>query len=184
MFLPKAVDQKFWQPREGSGDIVCAVGSEMSDCETLIEAFRNLPIRCHMAIGGEGRGLPENITAGPLNTADRRELYAQSRFVVLPLHPLRADEGTNSILEAMAMGKPIICPKIEGLTDLVREGETGLLISPGSPAALRSAIEYLWSHPEIAERMGRAARADVEDHHTIDAWVSEVRRAVEESYDE
>jgi glycosyltransferase involved in cell wall biosynthesis len=183
----------------GPQDMICAVGREMRDYGTLVAALRGSSVRCHIAAGGQGtlkkrdrwvealtgpHPLPPNVSVGPLNFLDLRTMYAQSRFVVMPLLPTRTDNGTTSILEAMAMGKAVICSRVDGQSDVIRDGETGVYVPPGDPEALRSAIEHLWSHPDIAERMGRAARLYVEQHHTLDEWVRQVRLAVEESVEE
>lgn len=199
-FLRWSVDQKFWRPMDcGPQDMICAVGREMRDYGTLVDALRGSSVRCHIAAGGQGthmkndswvdaltgpNPLPPNVSVGPLNFLDLRKLYARSRFVIMPLLPTRTDNGTTSILEAMAMGKAVICSRVDGQTDVIRDGETGFYVPPGDTEALRSAIEHLWSHPDIAERMGKAARLHVEKHHTLDEWVRRVRQAVEESVEE
>jgi hypothetical protein len=197
--LQSPVDQKFWRPREGPCDMICAAGGETSDYSSVIEALRGSAIPCHIAAGpqcmtksGRGRGamvsfagpLPDNITVGFGNPADLREVYARSRFVVISFIPDEAGFDARSILEAMSMGKAVICSRVRGHEEFLREGETGFSVPPEDSSALRFTIEYLWSHPEIAERMGCAARAEVEQHHTVDAWVSALWRTVEECYDQ
>lgn len=194
-FLRWPVDQKFWRPEAQPADTICAVGREMRDYATLVEALRGSAIPCHIAAGGQGArkkdpwintlsradALPTNVTVGPKNFLELRDLYRRSLFVVMPLLPTKTDNGTTTILEAMAMGKAVICSQVEGQRDVIRDGETGLFVPPQDPVALRQAIEHLWNHPEEAERMGKAARAHIEEYHTLDAWVAEVRRAVESS---
>ena len=113
-----------------------------------------------------------------------RSLYARSRFLVMPLLPTETDNGTTSILEAMAMGKPVICSRVNGQRDVIVDGETGLFVPPGDPKALREAIIYLWSHPEKADRMGAAARMYVEKYHSLDTWADEVHRVVESAVEQ
>jgi glycosyltransferase involved in cell wall biosynthesis len=64
-------------------------------------------------------------------------------------------------IEAMAAGRPVIASRIGGLADIVVEGETGLLVEPGNPQALRQAINHLLANPQDRERMGEAARQRV-----------------------
>lgn len=189
-FLRWAVDQKFWRPMDVPSTTICSVGREMRDYATLIEAMRGLDIPCHIAAGGIVAGkndawkarangtVPRHVTVGRKSFSDLRALYACSRFVVIPVLPTDTDNGTTSILEAMAMGKTVICSQVEGQKDVIVEGKTGLFVPPRDPRALRDAIHYLWTNPDVAEGMGRAARTYVEQHHTLDQWLRDVKRVV------
>ena len=60
--------------------------------------------------------------------------------------------------ESMAYGRPVVATRVGGLTDAVEDGETGLLVPPGDPAALREALECLLGSAELRARLGAAAR--------------------------
>jgi len=197
VLLKWPVDQKFWRPIKCPTDMICAVGSEMRDYLTLIQAMRGLTIRCHIAAGSHRSveystvkeisglsSLPSNITVGKKTFTDLRALYARSRFVVVPLLPSDTDNGTTSILEAMAMGKAVICTRTKGQVDVLQDRRTGIFVPPRDPNALREAIEYLWEHPDEAERMGMAGRKYIEEHHTLDEFVQRVKAIVEQVIDE
>jgi glycosyltransferase involved in cell wall biosynthesis len=94
------------------------------------------------------------------------------------LHDVEFDAGVTAITEAMAMGKAVVVTRTRGQVDVIRDGESGLYVPPGDPVALRTAIRYLLDNPAEAERMGRAGRATVEAHHTLDRWVSAVAEVV------
>jgi glycosyltransferase involved in cell wall biosynthesis len=187
------VDQKFYRPLGTTTDMICSAGREMRDYGTLIEALRGTDIRCHIAaysVPGkkdawvkaveDAKPLQPNVTIGKMKSvAELRALYAQSRFVVLPLLQNKADSGTGAMMQAMAMGRAVICSKTRGQQDHIQDGKTGIYVPVGDPKALREAIQYLWDNPEIAERMGREARTFVEQYHTLDQFVDEVKRAVE-----
>ncbi len=191
--LNKSVDQKFYRPMGVKTDMICSAGREMRDYPTLIEAMRGLDIKCHIAVALRGKMydtvrkvyetkyIPVNITVGNLPPLSLRDLYARSRFVVIPLLPTDTDNGVTVIVEAMAMGKAVICSRTEGQTDVMVEGKTGLFVPPGDSKALREAILYLWNNPEIAEEMGREARRRIEQKHTWDAFVNDVRTVVEDA---
>jgi glycosyltransferase involved in cell wall biosynthesis len=61
-------------------------------------------------------------------------------------------------MEAMAMAKPVIASRIGGLTDIVADGETGLLVPPNDPGALHHALADLLGDPERRRRMGGAGK--------------------------
>jgi glycosyltransferase involved in cell wall biosynthesis len=120
-----------------------------------------------------------HITKGRMPLTELRDLYARSRFVVVPLMPSDTDNGVTVILEAMAMGKPVICSRTRGQVDVVEEGVTGLYVPVGDAAAMRAAILSLWNEPLRAQEMGRNARALVEKHHTLERFTATARSAAE-----
>jgi glycosyltransferase involved in cell wall biosynthesis len=73
------------------------------------------------------------------------------------------------LLEAMACGTPGVCSTAGGMPEFVRPGETGLVVPWGDPEALGNALREIVSQPAWAERLGMAARTDVEQRHTWDA---------------
>ncbi len=77
-----------------------------------------------------------------------------------------------TILEAMAMRKPVIASAVGGIPELVNDGETGLLIPPKDPAILADKLMYLLDHPEIAARLGQAGYERVRRHFAIDQIVA------------
>lgn len=127
-------------------------------------------------------GVPPNVSIhNQLSQQALRELYARSRFVVVPLHEADFDAGVTTLCEAMAMGKAVIVTRTQGQADVVREGVSGLYVPPGDARALRQAIEHLLRHPEAAARMGRAGRELAEANHTLDHYVQCVARIVRDS---
>lgn len=193
-WVKRGTDQQFWKPMAAETNTICSVGMEMRDYPTLVEALRPLDIPCHFAVG-KSRGeifqtvrelyevdeIPANITTGPKSYQELRELYARSRFVVISLLPTDSDNGNTAILEAMAMGKAVICSRVEGQVDVIKEGETGVFVPQGDPIALREAITDLWDNPEKAKRMGQVAREQVEKHHNLEDFVGEIQSVVTEA---
>ncbi|HEY6951781.1 MAG TPA: hypothetical protein VI758_05205, partial [Bacteroidota bacterium] len=115
VLVGRRVDHLFWRPVDGPTDIICSAGQEMRDYPTLIEALRGLPIRCHIATGQlrdkmfdtvkavyRYDKLPSNVTFGKMTFCELRNLYARSRFVVVPLHQTDTDNGVTVVEEAMA----------------------------------------------------------------------------------
>lgn len=190
--IKRGTDQMFWRPiKSPTTDIICSAGMEMRDYPTLIQAVKSLDVPCHIATG-KARGqlfetvnklyamddIPSHITIGSKPPTELRQLYARSRFVVVPLLPTDTDNGLTVILEAMAMGKAVICSKVEGQVDVIQDGVTGIYVPQGDPKALREAISYLWNDPARAEKMGEAARKYIEKYHNAEQFVEAIKQEV------
>jgi glycosyltransferase involved in cell wall biosynthesis len=76
---------------------------------------------------------------------------------------------TGSIREALACERPVVATDLEGMPELVADGETGLLVPPREPAALAAAILKLLDDPTAAQGMARAGRKHVESHFSLRA---------------
>ena len=155
---------------------------------TLIRAVRSMKYRWLqpfvLLIAGEG-GLRidlERLTDSLQLRAEVRflgfqprvnELLAAADIVVLP--SLR--EGLSiSLLEAMAMARPIVATAIGGNREATRNGEAALLVPPSSPEALAAAIQRLAHDRELAERLAQRARAIYLEEYTIDRMLAGYQR--------
>jgi glycosyltransferase involved in cell wall biosynthesis len=184
------VDTQFFTParaEESARQTICAVGLERRDYQTLVTAVDGLDVDVVIAVGSHwstrpdlitGRPLPPNVTVCTLDFVALRALYAKCLFVVMPLFETDFQAGVTTILEAMAMGKAVVCSATTGQTDVLIEGRTGLYVPPGDPAALRAAIERLLGDPEHAAVLGRAARADAEERFDIVHYAKGLAAAV------
>lgn len=82
-------------------------------------------------------------------------------------------EGLSlALLEAMAAGTPVVATAVGGTPELVRDGETGLLVPPGDAAALAAAIGRLLADRTLAQRLAASARAHVESSFGADAMAA------------
>jgi glycosyltransferase involved in cell wall biosynthesis len=65
-------------------------------------------------------------------------------------------EGTpNTVLEAMAAGRPVVATRVGGVPDLIQDGVTGMLVDPGDHSALAARLIQLLENPEMAEQIGQ-----------------------------
>ncbi len=157
-----------------NGDYILSVGDDPGrDYATLLTAVAKLaiPTRIKTSIPlalDAARHRHVEIIRDRLPPVDFRSLYANARFVVLPLlADTRNASGVNTLLEAAAMGKAAIVGDSDGIRDYVVPGETCLVVPAGDSAALRAAIERLSSEPETCLRLGRNARRFVEQKYGI-----------------
>lgn len=83
---------------------------------------------------------------------------------------VRGTEGLpRSILEAMALGVPVVATRVQGVVEQVEDGVTGIVVPPGDVAAFRAAMERVAADAAWRERAGARARAIVERKFTVDA---------------
>lgn len=102
-------------------------------------------------------------------TADLAPFFAQANIVVLPS---RSEGLPYSLLEAAGRGLPIIATAVDGIPEIVRDNDNGILVTPGDDAALRTAMRLLASDAETRLRFGRRGRALVAEKFEIGGFIS------------
>ena len=95
-----------------------------------------------------------------------QRLYARAAVVACPS---RREGFGVACLEAMAHGRPVVATGVGGLRDLVVDEETGLVVPPRDPQALRAALERLLADPELRRRLGAAGRERARGHFSWEA---------------
>lgn len=97
------------------------------------------------------------VFLGALDDADKVALLTLSYALSFPSH-LRSEAFGISLLEGAMYGKPMISCEIgTGTTYINIDGDTGIVVPPSDPQALRVAMQRLWENPEMARQMGRRA---------------------------
>jgi len=101
---------------------------------------------------------------------DVAPLYAVADVVALPS---RREGFPNALLEAMAAGVPVVATAVGDVAELIRHGETGLLVPPRSPDALSESIVELLTNAPLRRRLTTAARARVrQSYRPVDRAVA------------
>jgi len=203
VFTPFMVDSHFFAPTAAEllakmeqnaatrkRPLICAVGLECRDYPTLIKAVRDLEIDVVIAAASPWskradtsakEALPDNVTVRKFSQYELRQLLADSAFMVMPLDNVPFQAGVTALLEAMAMGKAIICSKTPGQTDVVIDGVTGIYVPPGDVATLRSAIATLLANPSQAATMGRAGRRRIENEMSLEHYTTRLQGYVQQA---
>ncbi|PTY05990.1 hypothetical protein DB346_01075 [Verrucomicrobia bacterium LW23] len=132
---------------------------------------------CHFVIAGGGpgtesiRGMVQDAgMASDITMLGHREdvphILASLSAVVLPS---TAHEGVPQILlQAQAMGRPVIGTSVGGIPDIVQDGETGLLVPPNNPGALSNAMLRILREPAFAASLAATALPRVLEKHSVD----------------
>lgn len=104
---------------------------------------------------------------------DALDLLNRSCALVIP----SLTEGISRItMEAMALGKPVIGADIPGISALIENGNTGILVPTRSPAAIASAVDALTGDKSLTERLGKSAKRFIEENHSAEYAVAEYER--------
>jgi glycosyltransferase involved in cell wall biosynthesis len=100
---------------------------------------------------------------------DIRQILSQIDIFVLAT---RTEGLPVSILEAMAIGIPVVASNVGGILELIDNGNTGILVEPYNSEQLASAIIEILQNPERASRMGKAAKERVKKYFTIEQMIA------------
>lgn len=141
---------------------VLSMGSANRDYLTLVEAVRGTDVRLIIVASPRclsGIAPPPNVrilTNLPMHEC--RALAARALINVVALEDVAAASGQVTLIEAMAMGSPVIATRVAGTIDYVDDGVTGMLVAPNDPEAMRAAIDQLWHDSELRAKIGANAR--------------------------
>jgi glycosyltransferase involved in cell wall biosynthesis len=188
--VPYGVDTDFWAPglRVEEADLVLSAGREHRDHQTLVDAVAGTA-RLFIADASAyspgahrrvPRAWPDWVERGALNHFELRQHYERAAVVVVPMLPTAYPFGITTLLEAMAMAKAVVVSDTEGLRGVVEHGRTGLVVPPGDPTAIRRAVEQLLGDNGAREDLGRAARSAVLERFSLDQFVDELQRHLDE----
>lgn len=154
--------------------------------ETLYRAFRRVAAEVpdatlsvvgtgdlvgHYAALAARDGLAERVRfLGRLPEPELVEAYRHTAVACLP-STSPAESFGMVLAEANACGKPVVASRIGGIPEVVAEGATGLLVTPGDADALAEALAWTLTNPEAARRMGTEGRARILANHDWDRIV-------------
>jgi glycosyltransferase involved in cell wall biosynthesis len=193
--LPDAVAEPLRNSLQLTNDNI-VVGSvanlhALKDHATLLRACAKLmprwPALTVVIIGDGPQREALAALAGTLGISDKVRLAG--RLAPTPgLHRLldistltSLHEGfPNSIIEAMAAGRPVIATAVGGVVDAVRHGETGFLVPAGDAVALASAMESLLANPNLRKRMGAVGAARARAEFAADRVIPRLEATYEE----
>jgi glycosyltransferase involved in cell wall biosynthesis len=191
-----AIDSKFFFPQEThSNGIILCVGDAYRDNKILIEATKDLPVKV-IRVSDNQKTLKNFVMQVPKKLLSKKyitlcnvsefqlkRLYELAAVVVVPiLQNSNQPAGLTSILEAMAMGKPLIVTQGLSSIDYVTNGKTGIVIDSGNVKQLRSAIMNLISDPSTSKKLGDMGRTAVEQYFTIEHLMLRLRTEIQSMF--
>lgn len=167
-YIPNSIDAKAYSPATHEGDYVVYAGrlAPEKGLATLVRA--TALARQRLVLAGSGpeeqtlRKLAGELGAdvaftGYLDRPELKRVIGEARALVLPSEWY--ENAPISVLEAYALGRPVIGTRIGGIPELIADGETGSLVEPGNAAMLAEALAGLASLPSSARAaMGATGR--------------------------
>ena len=179
-------DLAFYDSLKPDGTQPClfiSTGKELRDYKTLTEAFNNTGQPLTLYTAKEQREAFKNLEVKDnidlhfgtrLMPYELSLLVAQSQCVCICCQPSNYTVGLTTVVEAMALGIPILCTRNPQMPmDLEAEG-CGIYMEPYDTAGWERAIQYIISHPEEAKEMGRKGRLLAEKYYNVEQCGREV----------
>jgi glycosyltransferase involved in cell wall biosynthesis len=137
---------------------------------TLLKAWRGLPVPLRIVGDGPLRGAVENSVGekitmlGRIERTEVAQAMTQASFLVAP--SISAETFGLVVVEAFCQGLPVIASRIGALPEIIEDGVTGLLFSPGDAEALAAKVSWAYQHPEAMGIMGVNARKAYEEKYS------------------
>ncbi|HRZ87025.1 MAG TPA: glycosyltransferase [bacterium] len=174
----------------GSGDIIIGTVANLKEAkglETLIDAVailqNDMPDARAMIVGHgpllhrlrarvRRRGMTNRIIFAGLQA----DAVGYCAAFDLYVQPSRWEGTPVALMEAMALGKPVIASAVGGIPEIVADGKDGMLVPAGRPDELSAAIAALINDPARAAALGKSAREKMEREFTVKRMVHETER--------
>jgi glycosyltransferase involved in cell wall biosynthesis len=121
------------------------------------------------------------LFTGQVSDSELAALYRRCEVFALPARTVIDDhdpkgEGFGIVfLEAMAFGKPVVGPNYGAPTELIRHGETGLLVDPEDPTSVAAALVNLFTNPKLGREMGKAGSRWVQQRYSYGCFREQLR---------
>ena len=148
-------------------DALAALAAGGRRFRALIVGFGPLEQELGARVRAHGLGDAVTLTGG---RADAVELIATADVLA---HTAVWEALPLVLLEAMALGVPIVAVTATGVSDLVHDGVTGLLVSERSPTMIAAALERVLADRELGKRLGEGGRAFVAENHSFERMIDE-----------
>ena len=168
--------------RRGPRPVIASVGLEQRDYRTLAAATHGLDVDVRISGSSNDAAtlartfpdpMPANMTRQFYSWPDLRQLYRDAAVVVVSVRENRYAAGVQSLMEALACGRPVVATASEGLRGYLEEGAVAC-VAPGDPVAMRAAIRSLLEDPAAAAALAERGHATAQRRHAMERYVDEV----------
>ncbi len=172
----------------GGEKVFISSGKELRDIKTLIEAFRATGEKLEVHISERNGEIDYGSMLRSMTLSDNIEIHietelapcliakrvAQAYGVCICCLPSKYTVGLTTLVEALALGKPIICSRNKAYPFVVEEEGCGISVDYFDVEGWKSAITYLKTHPSEASAMGRRAKEMAREQYNDTTCAAEV----------
>lgn len=171
-FIRYGTDLEYFKPKEiPEENFIFTVGYDPDrDYATLFEATKDLGVKVIVTQSHRTKNLPTvlppHVEVKRFSDAELLEYYAKAKMVVLPLNTksgINDAMGCSTLVEAMAMGKPVVASRTFTMESYISHGVNGMLVAERNVEEMKDAISNLLRDDTKRKEMGRAARRTMED---------------------
>jgi glycosyltransferase involved in cell wall biosynthesis len=163
-------------PHKGHHSLIGAMGHLAGSHPSLrcffVGALENPPYQAELQARIEREGLGARFTFTGWRQDVPHVIRAMDIVVVATTTP---EPAALALLEAMAMGRPVVATRTGGTPELVVDGETGLLYAPGDEAALAACLDRLLRDRDSRLRMGVTGRSRVERCFSLERHIADIQ---------
>jgi glycosyltransferase involved in cell wall biosynthesis len=181
LWAPWGPDLAFSGYRSTGEKHVVSTGKTLRDPETLMAALEGtaIPARVYGAARSSGRAEAVRATAhsdlgrGSTPQFSYEQVLPDLQSAAVVAVPLASDDrlaGLSEVVDALALGKPLVVTRSRWLDVDVEKIGCGIAVDPGDVAGWRDALHQLWHDPELRRAMGRAGRGFAERELNADAF--------------
>jgi glycosyltransferase involved in cell wall biosynthesis len=110
----------------------------------------------------------------------RQDVVALMKISDMMVLPSLREGLPNVILEALALAKPVVATQVGGIPEIIRDGETGLLVPPKDPERLAEALLHLLRNPEKGKEFGERGKAIVTQEFNVETMVHKIAEVYRE----
>jgi glycosyltransferase involved in cell wall biosynthesis len=190
-FYDRVIKETGTKHREG----FISTGKERRDMPTLVKAFaetkeKGAKLDIHIAYGAGKEdykkifstiSIPQNVKVNFINGLCPYELskkVCNASCVVISCMPSNYTVGLTTLVEALALGVPVICTRNDTFAiDIDKEG-VGITVPTGDVNAWKNAIEYIITHPDETQKMGHRARLLAERLFNLESYSAEIAHSI------
>ncbi len=117
----------------------------------------------------------EGLQAHVVFTGWRTDAMQILSLMDIVVHPSLAEGFGRAVLEAMALGRPVVASAVGGLREIIKDGRNGFLVEPGNAAMIAERLRALAVNPALREQFGREAKRAVYAEYLIDDKVERLQ---------